>query len=56
MANTINPDYEKDLALTCEELAELQRAKKMPIIFDEDCPETTPEKAIKFRRVNPLHN
>ena len=28
MANTINPDYEKDLALTCEELAELERAKK----------------------------
>ena len=55
MANTISPEYEKDLALTCEELAELERAKKMPIIFDEDCPETTPEKAIKFRRVNPLH-
>ena len=25
----------------------------MPITFDDDCPETTPEKAVKFRRVNP---
>ena len=25
----------------------------MPIVFDEDCPEVTPEKAVKFRRVNP---
>lgn len=55
MVNTISTDYEKDLALTGEELAELEHAKKMPIIFDEDCPETTPEKAIKFRRVNPQH-
>ena len=34
-------------------LAELEQAKKMPITFDEDCPETTPERALKFRRVNP---
>ena len=26
---------------------------QMPITFDDDCPETTPERAIKFRRVNP---
>ena len=38
---------------TDEERLELERAKKMPITFDEDCPETTPEKALKFRRVNP---
>ena len=25
----------------------------MPIVFDEDYPETTPEKVMKFRRVNP---
>lgn len=55
MANTIKPDSENDFMLTREELAELERAKKMPIVFDEDCPETTPEKAIKFRRVNPPH-
>lgn len=36
-----------------KELAELEQAKKMPITFDEDCPETTPERALKFRRVNP---
>ena len=32
---------------------EPEEAKKKPIVFDEDCPETTPERAIKFRRVNP---
>ena len=36
-----------------EELEELEMAKKKPITFDSDCPETTPERAIKFRRVNP---
>lgn len=25
----------------------------MTIVFDEDCPETTPERALKFKRVNP---
>ena len=29
-------------------------ARKMPITFDEDCPETTPEMAMRFRRVNPV--
>ena len=39
--------------LTDEEIKQLEEAKKKPIVFDEDCPETTPERAIKFRRVNP---
>ena len=43
-----------ELAFTQEELAELERAQSMPIAFDEDCPETTPERAMKFRRVNPV--
>lgn len=43
-----------ELAFTQEELAELERARSMPIIFDEDCPETTPERAVKFKRVNPV--
>ena len=30
----------------------IEEAKKHPITFDEDCPETTPERAIRFRRVN----
>ena len=36
-----------------EELAQLERARAMPITFDEDCPETTPEIGHLFRRVNP---
>ncbi|MCH5343346.1 MAG: hypothetical protein J1E64_04840 [Acetatifactor sp.] len=43
----------EELTFTEEELEELERARNMPITFDEDCPETTPEKAVKFRRVNP---
>ena len=43
----------KELAFSEEELQELKAAKEKPIVFDEDCPETTPERAIKFRRVNP---
>ena len=36
------------------ELAEMDKARKMPITYDEDCPETTTEMAIRFRRVNPV--
>ena len=43
----------KELAFTAEELHELEHARKKTITFDEDCPETTPEKAVRFRRVNP---
>ena len=46
----------KELEFSKEELEELERAKKMPITFDEDCPEITPEKAVKFRRLNPPRN
>ena len=42
-----------DLAFTKDELEESKRAREMPIVFDEDCPETTPERAVRFRRVNP---
>lgn len=43
----------EDLSFTDAEKKELENARKMEIVFDEDCPETTPEKALKFRRVNP---
>ena len=43
----------EELAFTPEELRELAEARKRPITFDADCPETTPERAVKFRRVNP---
>lgn len=51
--NSISEEMKKELAFTEEELKELEQARKMPITFDEDCPEVSPEKAIKFRRVNP---
>ena len=46
---------ERKLAFTEKEKEELKRAKAMPISFDEDCPEITPELALKFKRVNPVH-
>lgn len=51
--NNLSEEQKKELVFTKEELEELQVARNMPISFDADCPETTPERAIKFRRVNP---
>ena len=58
MASAADPTRERinELAFTPEELKELERARTMPIVFDEDCPETTPERAMKFRRVNPVRH
>ena len=50
----LNSDTKRELQFTAEELSELERARSMPITFDEDCPETTPERALKFKRVNPI--
>ena len=38
------------------EPAELGNARKMPITYDEGCPETPPEMTMRFRRVNPVRN
>lgn len=38
--------------LTPEELAELEAAEKMPITFDDDCPEMTNEMLKQFRRMD----
>lgn len=51
--NGMTKEMKEELAFSKEELEELARAKSMPITFDEDCPETTPERAVKFKRVNP---
>ena len=51
--NNMSLDLTKELAFSKEELQELENARTKKIIFDEDCPEITPEKALKFRRVNP---
>ena len=49
----MTPDLAKELSFSEEELKELEKARNKKIVFDEDCPETTPERALKFRRVNP---
>ena len=47
------PELVQELAFSETELQELENARAKEIVFDEECPETTPEKALKFRRVNP---
>ena len=55
MVNTsgMSSELVKEIAFSEEELKELEIARNKEIVFDEDCPETTPEKAMKFKRVNP---
>lgn len=55
MVNTKNMTkaMREELAFSKEEIDELMRAKAMPVTFDRDCPETTPERALRFKRVNP---
>ena len=40
------------LPLTPEQKAELEDAKKMPFVYDEDCPPLTDEQLRRFRRVH----
>ena len=49
----MSEEMKKELAFSEEEKRELQAARLMSVTFDEDCPETTPERAMKFKRVNP---
>ena len=43
---------EIELVFSKEELEEIRLARKKSIGFDEDCPETTPKRALRFRRAN----
>ena len=54
MANAIDQVKVINRQFSDAELDELDKARKMPITYDEDCPETTPEMAMRFRRVNPV--
>lgn len=38
--------------LTQEEMAELEAAEKMPIVFDDDCPEMTGDMLTQFHRMD----
>lgn len=55
MVNTdkMTAEIIEELAFSEEDFALLAKARNTPISFDEDCPKTTPERALKFRRVNP---
>ena len=51
--NGMTKEVLASLAFSEDEKAALAEARRKPVVFDEDCPETTPERALKFRRVNP---
>ena len=51
--NGMTKEMIESLAFSEEEKAALAEARKRPVVFDKDCPETTPERALTFRRVNP---
>ena len=53
-ATDCSSDFAKELAFTEKEWEELNRARTLPITFDEDCPKTATEQALKFKRVNPV--
>ncbi len=40
--------------LTPEQIEMLEKAKQMPITYDEDCPELTEEQLKQFRRVSEI--
>lgn len=42
-----------EMTFSAEELKYLEEAKNRPITYDEDSPETTPERAMRFRRGKP---
>ena len=42
---------EMTMAFSAEEMKYLEEAKKRPITYDEDSPETTPDIASRFRRI-----
>ena len=46
-------EAKKELVFTDAERKGPGNVRKTPIAFDEDSPETTPERALKFKRVNP---
>jgi len=43
----------EELAFSENEIKKLKIARQQSITFDENYPETNPERAMKFRRVNP---
>lgn len=55
-ANELTKEMITMLSFSEDEKKALDKARKNPINFDEDCPETTPEQALKFKRVNPPRN
>ncbi|MBO6132842.1 MAG: hypothetical protein J6P05_00720 [Lachnospiraceae bacterium] len=48
----LSEEQKAELLFTAEEKIQLDEAHRRPITYDEDCPAVTPEKAVRFRRVN----
>ena len=54
MENTIDLKEIKEAVYTQEDIAQLEALIDTPVFPDADCPETTPEQAVRYKRVNPV--
>ena len=52
----VRKDIDFNKPLSDDEKKMLERADKMPIVYDEDSPELTPEQLTEFRRVSEMRN
>ena len=51
----VNYTLNENEELTAEQIAEIEEAKKSPIVFDEDCPKLTAEQYREFARIAKAH-
>ena len=52
----VRKDIDINKPLSDDEKKMLERVDKMPIVYDEDSPELTPEQLTEFRRVSEMRN
>ena len=52
----VHKDIDINKPLSDDEKKMLERADKMPIVYDEDSPKLTPEQLTEFRRVSEMRN
>lgn len=50
---SLSEEQKNELKFTPEERRQLDEARKHPIVYDENCPAVTPEKAVRFKQANP---
>jgi hypothetical protein len=52
----ITYDRKRGTPLTPEQIAEIEKAKSLPFVYDDDCPPMTDEQLRQFKRVTPRND